>query len=243
MSAPLRVVLLEHPHPGGPGGDLFARLLAMREAGYRRRHEEFRVAADRYDPVSTHVVVCREDGTTLAPLLAFRTTLARDCAAAGLPLPVAGFVERPDTAAHAGAVAAELERCRASGRQVAYLGLWTVDPALRTDRRLFRDVWALNAALFVGMVRDGGIGQMLVTALPSQGTDRLLGRYGMRVMEADGAPLPRLDVPHIPGETAVLMHLPALSPEALAEAETGRRSWEERIVVAGRAARRMRRAA
>lgn len=230
MSAPLRVVVLEHPG-GGEGGRLLERVLAMREAGYRRRHGEVSVASDPYDAVSTHVLVCREDDTGLAPLLAFRSTVASDWAEAGLPFPLTAALAGPAWAEHARAVEAELEGCRRAGHKAVYAGLWTTDPGLRSDRRLFRDVWALNAALLVGLVRDGGIGQVLVGAIPSQGTDRLLARYGMVPMEHDGEVLSRIAVPHIPGETAVLMRLEAFSAEVLAEAEGGWARWEGRRVI------------
>lgn len=231
-AAALRVVVLERPGAGDAPG-LLPRLLALREAGYRHRHGGVHLPADPYDAVSTHVLVCREGEAGPEPLLAFRSTPASGCDAAGLPFPLLEALAGPAFAGHARAVGTVLEGCRRAGREAAYVGLWTTDPALRADRRLFRTVWALNAALLVGLVRDGGIGEVLVGAIPSQGTDRLLLRWGARLMEHGGGVLPRIPVPHIPGETAVLMRLSGFSDAALAEAGAGRGPWEERLVIGG----------
>jgi hypothetical protein len=230
MTPALKFVILRHPEPD----DAFLReLVALREAGYSTRHGEVNVAADGYDPVSTHVAVCAEGGG-LRPLMGFRCTSALDCAAAGLPFPLAALLDAGTTEEHAAAVADELEACRRAGRDATYLGMWTTDPALRRDRRLFSRVLRTMGALLVGLVADEGAGQLLAGGLPRLGTDGFLGGHGMRRMTHNGAELPAIAVPHIPGETAVLMRLETFSASALSAAAAQRAEWSQRLVLAPR---------
>lgn len=232
MKAPLRIVVLERPGRGGPAGELMKRVLAMRDAGYRRRHAAPNVAEDPYDALSTHALICRDDADGLVPLMGFRGTPASACEEAGLPFPLASILARGGTPEHAGALADEMEACRRDGREVSFIGLWTRCAGLNADRRLLHAVWQLNGAMMVGMVRDGGLGRILAVPLPSQGTEQFLERYGMVPMEGPAGVLPRIPLPHLPGETGRVMRLDALSDVARADAVRGWAEWERRIVIA-----------
>lgn len=229
---PLRIVILRNPDLGD---GFFREVLAMRIAGFLHHHAEANVAPDRYESVSTHVVVCTEERGGLRPRMGFRSTSARECAAAGLPFPLTAAIASVGGAEHAAALARELDACRRAGRDASYLGLWTTDPALRRDRRLFRRVLHTVGAMMVGLVEDEGAGHLLAAGLPRLGTDRFLSGYGMRRMTHDGAELPAFPVPHIPGATAVMMRLETFSATALAEAAAGRADWDRRLVVSPRA--------
>lgn len=229
----LRIVVLEQPGRSGLAGELMARVVAMREAGYSSRHAAARVAEDPYDALSTHALICRESADGFTPLMGFRSTPAGACEAAGVPFPLVSILARVGTAEHAAALADEMDACRRAGSEVSYIGLWTRDPALTRDRALLRAVWGLNGALMAGLVRDGGCGRILAVPLPSQGTEKFLASYGLSAMTGPVSVLPRIGVPHIPGETGVLMRLDALSPRALADAEHGWAEWDRRVVLSG----------
>jgi hypothetical protein len=227
----MRIVILRNPQLDD---GFFREVLAMRAAGFLHHHDEAKVAPDRYESVSTHVVVCTEERGGLRPRMGFRSTSLRDCAAAGLPFPLTAVIASEAGAEHAAALAGELDACRRAGRDASYLGLWTTDPALRRDRRLFRRVLHTVGAMMVGLVEDEGAGQLLAAGLPRLGTDRFLSGYGMRRMTHGGAELAAFPVPHIPGATAVMMRLEGFSARALAEAAAERAVWDRRLVLAPR---------
>lgn len=220
-----RIVLLENPAPDDP---LFVRVMAVRRAGYRQRRPRAQVPEDEYESISTHVLVCDD---RLSPLMVFRRTSARACAAAGLPFPLFPALALDRWPEHAAALADDLAASVREGRDASYLGLWTTDPALDCDRPLLHLVMGMMAVLLVGLVRDEGAGQLIGATLPSLGTDRLLARYGIHTMMHGGTALPPVPVPHMPGELAVMIHLEEFSEEALAEAEKGRAEWERRLVL------------
>jgi hypothetical protein len=234
MTPPLKIVVLRNPEPED---GFFREVLAMRVAGFHHHHGEVNVGPDRYDRLSTHVVVCTEDRGELRPRMGFRSTSARACAAAGLGFPLAAVIAPVAGTEHSAALAEELDACRRARHDASYLGLWTTDPALRRDRRLFGRVLRTVGALMVGLVADESAGQLLAAGLPRLGTDRFLGRYGMRRMTRGGAELPPVPVPHIPGATAVMMRLESFSATALAEAAAGRAEWDCRILLSPRGIR------
>lgn len=234
MRPPLRIVVLRNPELDD---GFFREVLAMRAAGFLHHHGDVNVGPDRYDPVSTHVVVCTEERGELRPRMGFRSTSARVCAAAGLPFPFAAVIATVPGSEHSAALAEELDACRCARRDASYLGLWTTDPALRRDRRLFSRVLHTVGALMVGLVADEGAGHLLAAGMPRLGTDRFLSRYGMRRMTRGGAELPPIPVPHIPGATAVMMRMESFSATALAQAAAARAEWDRRIVLSPRGVR------
>lgn len=211
--------------------ELFGKLVGLRLDGYRAHYPPSVLPVDTYDFVSTHLLVCRETGCGLVPLLGYRETPLAGCKAFNLPFPALAHALSVGADGHARVIRSRLERCEQEGKTVAFVGSWTIDPGARRDRGLFRDIWELLIALYANHNREQGIHEAFAGAVLRLRTEKLLGACGLVPLRQDGALLPPVGIPHLLGEQVRFMHRAGIPEAAHALADKWRGLWAERIVV------------
>jgi hypothetical protein len=236
MSPKYRVVILDRPVAGW--GDplvqeLFAKLVTLRLSGYGARYAQSVLPLDTNDFISTHIMLCTESERGLLPRMAYRHTSFEQCAAFGLPFPVLAPMLAVGATRHAHIVRDTLARCERERKAVDFVGSWTIDPAVRSDRNMFRELWEITIALCASHNREHRVAEAFGGAVVCLRTERLLGACGLRPVLDEGAPLPPVGIPHLRGEQILLMHRTGIPDEALALADKWRWLWEGKVIAGG----------
>lgn len=238
----LHVVVLDDPSqiweaPQVP--DLFARAIGLKLAGYRDKYPSGVLPVDATDFVGTHVLVCREQGGQLDPVMGFRSLTYSRCRFHYLTFPLLSIARNSNAPKHARCVEEEIRRCEAQGIELHYNGGWTIHPKVREDatlRPLFKD---LMVALDY-FHHDGGRKpyELLGAGVIRLKTDAFFESYGYESLGFEGVPLAPVQSHYLAGEPVRFIQVKKYTQRAYDCAERFKGLWDQRLVYSADTLRR-----
>src|SRR5262249_21696007 len=149
-----------------------------------------------------HFMLCERHDGQLQPIMACRMMTLDRCHIHRLPFPALTLAQTADTSEHSDEVQAIVDRCQRRGRGIAYDGSLTIDPRIRRERRIVRDIFT---AMFV-LVHDAyGVQETIAGAVRRLRTGKYLASWGYRPIVRSGMLLPPVAVQPLLGEPVTLM--------------------------------------
>jgi hypothetical protein len=227
----LRMVILNCPYDTWDQAetrDLFGKMASLKLRGYGSEYSYGVLPLDTTDFVGCHFMLCEDRRGQLQPIMACRMTTLERCRVHRLTFPALALAAMADTAQHVETVQAIVERCERRGSGIAYDGSLTIDPRIRRERRIVRDVFT---AMFV-LVHDAyGVQETIAGAVLRLKTGKYLSSFGYRALDRDGVPLAPVAVQPLLGEPVLLMHLAEFASDARAMADQYLRLWDRRLTI------------
>lgn len=227
----LRIVIMNCPYDAREQPqtrELFGKMAALKLRGYRSEYAYGVLPLDATDFVGCHFMLCEERHGQLQPIMACRMTTLERCRIHGLPFPGLALAAMANTSQHFELVQAIVDRCEREGIGLAYDGSMTINPQIRRERRIVRDIFT---AMFVLVHDEYGVQETIAGAVLRLGTGKYLSSWGYRTLDHNGAPLPPLAVQPLLGEPVTLMHLKEFTPGARAIADRYLALWERRLTI------------
>lgn len=222
---------------------LFGLAMALRVRGYRSEHREGVLPVDTCDFIGIHQLVCQAGSGESVPMLGFRTVTLSRCDRHHLEFPALTLLKTSGASqAHVKAVQELIDESRRKGEELAYHSSWTIEPELRRDRALTRDLKDLVTAMLVHSGRTLGFSQSMLCGVPRFRTDEYFEQMGYLRLSAAGDPLPEFGQANLMGEPVVMMHRSRPSFLARRYASEFESVWNRRIEI-GREQTPVRRAA
>ena len=205
---------------------LFGDLIGLKLLGFGAFHKAGVLPVDTTDFFGRHYLSCVDSGDGPRLLAAFRAVDLERCRSFNLPFAAESLARSAGAPLHAKALGEFVGR----GDPVAYIGSWTMHPAVRRNpalRDALREHFSLGAILFL---REAGVPRIVVGATLRFKVDRLLASVGYRPLSSDGQALPPIAVKHLHEEPVQLMVLDGCTADVLERAESLRGLWNRRTV-------------
>jgi hypothetical protein len=212
--------------------DLFYDMVGMKLRGYGHEYPDGVLPVDSSDFIATHLLICQESKNgKLLPITGFKTTLLHDCEHHQISFPGLGLVHAAESPSHVKAMKAIMERCLAEGKSLAYTGSWTIEPILRRDKELSRELVQLFRAIYVFHHQQEKIDEVITGGTIRFKADVLLGNMGHDPLRLEDRVLPPIHVKHLFGEPVSVLHLKAFSDSAITQSAPYKNLWKERIEI------------
>ena len=206
--------------------ELFGDLVGLKLLGFGAFHKAGVLPVDTTDFFGRHYLSCVDSGDGLHLLAAFRAVDLERCRAFNLPFAAESLARSAGAPLHVQAVSEFVGQ----GDPVAYIGSWTMHPAVRQNpvlREALREHFSLGAILFL---REAGVPRIVVGATLRFKVDRLLASVGYQALAYGGEALPPIAVKHLHEEPVQLMVLDRCGGDVLERAESLRGLWNSRTV-------------
>lgn len=231
----LRVVVLDcaydtiqHPRTL----DLLGKIMAMKVLGYQSEYPYGVLPIDTSDFVGVHILLCEENGTTLEPLMGFKSITAQRCKIHNLPFPVFNILSGADLPDHRKALEIIMHEIQEKNEQVAYNSSWTIHPDIRHNPILRQLCIDMTAVFLLKYYEDYKIPHVLAGATLRFKVDRLKKFVGFEHVTLNGTKLANFECKPFFGETVSLMYMNRFRDEARFWANRYKPYWENRITIA-----------
>lgn len=228
-----RVVLLERPWDFWQDKSirqLFTSVVALKKTGYGAEYPDWVLPVDGSDYYASHIMVCREAGSTLSPVMAYRSVPLDEANSHRSSFGGLSLARSVASHEHELAVAREVERCALSGRRISYDSSWTIDPELRKDEASTRYLRDLMKAIHVLHHLDSGVQEIIAGGATRFKMEKLYQFWGYRELSLDGRVLPPLNLPTYNNEEVIVFHLRQFAELALAHAKKFESEWKARLI-------------
>lgn len=235
----LKMVVLKNPYSlwmqndSPEFQDLFHKIVGLKLRGYGAEYPEGVLAVDTSDFVATHLLVCRQDRSALIPLMGFKTTLLRDCQKHRISFPGLGLVQAAEAPQHVQAVKKIIDRCQQQEKQLAYTGGWTIDPEVRQNRALTKELNEWFHTLYVLFHLENQIDEIITGGTVRFKADSMVLKMGHNPLQSEQGALPPISVKHLFDEKVLVTHLTSFSENAIERTKPYRQVWMERIELTG----------
>ncbi|MBB6097543.1 hypothetical protein HNR42_000960 [Deinobacterium chartae] len=201
-------------------------IIALKRDGYRQYYDFPVAPVDTLDYVSTHLLTCRRSSGEL--LMAWRVTTCAQTERYGLSFPPDTYAAQwPQLGQHLGRAR---ERAAESGGTLAYCSRWTARPSLRRDRRLFVHLGELASAQHAAIREHQRIAESFMSAVRRLHLEGLYARNGFEPLRLGDVDM-EVRVPHLRGETCLLMHCQETSAWSRQVALRWEELWTKRCVL------------
>lgn len=210
----------------------FLQEVSLKFAGYKGEYPYGVLPVDTSDFVAVHVLVCRDEGGKLTPLMGYRSITDTRCQAHGLPFPAVTLCRMAGAPVHERLVQAIVEASRKRGEEVAYDSTFTMDPATKGDRplrELLKDI--LIACQYLHKVENQVVETICGGTIRFK-TDQYFKRIGYEPLTApSGEILPPIQVANLLGEDVRVMRLREFPEEALRLGDAWKFFWRSRLQI------------
>jgi len=211
--------------------DLFHDMVRLKLHGYGLEYPRGVLPVDTSDLIATHLLVCKEEGSRLRPIMGFKTTALADCDHHQIAFPALGLVQAAESALHVQAIKNIITRCQHEKKTLSYTGSWTIEPALRKNRPLTKELIQLFRASYVFHHQDQNVDEVITGGTIRFKADVLLGEMGHDPLCLETQTLAPIRVKHLFGEPVAVLHLKSFSESAKMQAAPYRTYWDERIEI------------
>ncbi len=230
----LRVVILEAPYDTYQSAEtrnLLSSTAALKLAGYQKEYPYGVLPIDTTDFFANHMLLCRENGSSLTPVMGMKTVSLLRCQLHNMKLPVFNLINGQDLPLHLRAMERILESAMLSNQEVGYNGSWTIDPLVRQDKDLKQFARALTVSWFVHYYREYGIPNVFAGATLRFKVEQWKEFLGFEYLQSEGQSLPSIDCKPFFSERVAIMCLRKVRPEADLWARAFLPLWKSRLTV------------
>ncbi|MGK5085055.1 hypothetical protein WDW37_17335 [Bdellovibrionota bacterium FG-1] len=230
----LRVVVLDCPYDtiqNEQTQGLFAKLAALKIAGYQAEYPYGALPLDTTDFIAVHLLLCEERSGNLLPLMGFKSVTAKRCAIHNIPFPAHGVLRGNDLPEYEKALDEIISTSRSKGQEIAYNSSLTVHPDARHDKQLRQLCTDMTVALFVKYYQEYKIPNVIAAATLRFKVQVVKEFAGFEYLSLNGSPLPPFDCKPFFGEKVALMHLRQFRDEAKFWANRYSCLWDNRLTI------------
>jgi hypothetical protein len=215
--------------PGMP--EFFHEMVRLKRLGYGRNYPVGVLPVDTTDMIAHHVLLLDEgrDGRPRA-LMGYKSTNLSACDAYNLTFPGMSLVRSAGADLHARAMERIVRRCRTEGRDLAYLGSWTVDPEVESPalKQALREIFLSTYCL---LYETQGVSEVVIGGTLRFRTEHVFRRLGHQPLAWRRKALPTIRVAHLMGEEVQVMHARRFNEELRPVVERWRYLWEARRII------------
>lgn len=243
----LRLVVLDCPYDTIQNIEtqkLFARMAALKIAGYKKEYPDGVLPLDTSDFIATHLLLCEETDDGLRPIMGFKSVMKEKCEKHRVAFPVFNLMEGIESAAHQSALEKLISTAVVREEQVAYNGSWTIDRKVREDRVLAQFCIDMTALMLIRHYYERGIENIVAGAVVRFHVDDFKKFMGFgSLKDEQGRDLPCVQCKFVFQENVKLMHLRNFNDAALRWTERNIEMWRNRIVISAAGSSQIRKAA
>jgi hypothetical protein len=235
--AKLRIVVLKSPfqiwtqYEDPVFQKLFTEMVGLKIRGYGAEYPEGVLAVDTSDFIATHLLVCQEGREGLRPIMGFKTTSLADCEKHRVAFPALGLVQAAEAKPHIEVMKGIIARCLKEGKQLSYTGSWTIEPHLRKNKELSRELVKLFKTTYVFHHLEQKVDEIITGGTMRFKADTLLGDMGHDPLAGPAGMLEPIQVRHLFQENVRVLHLKKFSALAKETVEPYRSMWEDRLEI------------
>lgn len=230
----LRFVILDSPYHNWNNPivrDLWWETSWVKIDGYRNYYRDGILSIGDSDLVAVHQLICAESGGKFIPITGNQTlTIDRAKYHNIWPYSPLALARGNGQHAHAEIIEGIINRCEVQGRRLGYDSSWTIRPEVRKDKVLLKDIHQMFLALKV-FSYNHYVDENLLAATLRFKVDDICKLFGYAPLLIGDKPLDPMPVPRFDNELTQMLHMPKLSPMALAFAGQYQSMWDNRIVI------------
>lgn len=235
MHSSLRIVQLNSPfeNRGNPEvWGFFSKLVAQRRLGYGAEYPPDVIPVGLDDLYATHHIVCREQGSELTPLVAYKEVSLDASRKHGFKFSPLALVDKPGGERHKASIEEIMNRCIRTGEALNYLGTLTIDPETRQNRELVTTLWEIITSIIVHRETDTEVHHMLSLGNVRFKMHRFFYRLGCHDLEWNGKSLDPIGMSFAHDELVKLYYRNTGFPEETIKlAMQYRALWEARYTI------------
>ncbi|PYI52047.1 hypothetical protein [Paenibacillus flagellatus] len=237
--APCRIVELINPYEQWRDPlvrELFEKTTTLKFESYRKKYPAGVIPTDAVSWFCDHLLVCREHGGRLQPILGFQRATMERYRRHYHPFTPLAMCEGARDSRHITAMKKLAAQFAGHPHLLSYTGSFAVAPGFRTDRTLTEELVRLMVVLHYFVHREAGEGHEIVTGPTIRsGLDTLLLDFGFFPLvepkdEHDKAALP---VSSFDGEEVRIVRCREFNRDLVQLAEPYRSMWANRLVLHG----------
>lgn len=213
--------------------NLLGMIARLKITSYQDRYPPDVLPVGTSDFTATHVLLCRQGATTLEPLMGYRVDTPARCKRFSLEFPllhnVLGAPENEN------AILDVLREADVKRESVAYLGSWTYDSAISSNKELQQICRDCSIASFVHYFSEYKLSKAITFAVLRFNVQRFHRMIGFRQMcDASNVALPTFPCLPFYGEmvsTSIISGADEFTEYAKGLAEQYRALWDTRLVL------------
>ena len=225
----MRLVVLDHVYSQMDDPKiqtLFAKYVAMKLRGYRAHYPFGTLSVDTSDLISTHTMLCFENGKNLEPIWGYRSVTLSRCEMHRLTFPIVSAVSHSPS--HLRVVQKCIDSARRAGKEICYDSSITFDPEVRKNLELKQIVTDAAKAYHKPFHEEKGHSNIIVGGVTRFKMNRTFDEMGYLPFEENGLVLPPIKIFQLFDEEVQLFVLGKFAD--LTEYVTKYRSlWDNRI--------------
>jgi len=142
-----------------------------------------------------------------------------------------GLVQVSESPPHILAVKQIIARCQKEEKQLTYTGSWTINPDIRKNRPLTKEINRLFHTIYVLFHVENKIDEIITGGTVRFKADVMVQKMGHAPLSDEQGALPPIAVKHLFDEKVLVTHLRQFSSSALLDAELYRKAWDQRIEI------------
>ncbi|HUP57968.1 MAG TPA: hypothetical protein VM598_10985, partial [Bdellovibrionota bacterium] len=230
----LRVVVLECPYDTWDDPftrKMFGDMVGLKVNGFKTTYPYGVLPVDSTDLVSTHLMICMQNGDDFELLLAYRSICDRRVRTHALKFPGIALAEAAQAPDHARYFQELLKEAEERRQRVRYCSSYTIKPEVRQDRALVADLKTYMTGMHMLFHKAYRTDVSLLAGVLKVKTDQYFASWGYQPIRLGGRELAPIHQASLYGEEARMMRLEDWSEHARSCAEATRDLWQNRITV------------
>lgn len=230
----LRVVVIDCPIEtwhNTETRDLFSEMVQLKIDGYGAEYSHRALPLDASDWFGTHILIVQEAPVPKV-ILGYKFAALERCEEFNQTFPGLTIPSTSHADSHTNRVQQIIEACRKSGKNIGYVGSWTIHPQARENRPLTALLRELVASTHQEYQQTYGVEEMLICGMIRFKTDVWQQGLGYRPLSFNNQELPAFEFKALNGEPAKLLHLTRPSDLAASFLAKHRSYWLNRKTLA-----------